>query len=435
MDKRKIVIAGGGITALATAYYLKKAGMEDFVILERFLDLGGLCRSVNKNGFVFDYTGHALWRPDPETKKFFDEILGDNLFWQDRRAAVWTKGTQIPYPFQAHLKHLPPQVAYECLSGFLNRERYLKGADFESWSLATFGDGITEHFMRPFNEKLFGVTLKEMTADWCQDVPVPTIDQILRGAILGETFQMKGNAQFAYPKVGGMQALVDALLDFVGRDKVLTGRTVQKIDVEKRVVCHMDMAGNINEMGYEKLVSTIPMTKFLKIVTPQDGALRDFSNNLKANNVACVMLGFEKPLTDLHWLYTPDRDLPFYRLTFPSSTCKTTVPEGQGSVMAEITIPTDMNASVNDIIASTLAGLRHIGLWESDAQNPVQVEHMEWIVPAYCLMDLPRRHVPKIIEGFETTDVFLTGRYGAWCYTSVSENIVQARTTAKKLLK
>ncbi len=326
-------------------------------------------------------------------------------------------------------------MAYECLSGFLNRERYLKGVDMESWSLAMFGDGITSHFMRPFNEKLFGVPMKEMTWEWCQDVPVPSLDQIVRGAILGETFQMKGNAKFAYPKVGGMQALIDALLDYVGRDKILTGRNISKVDLEHRVIEHLDMSGNVNSIQYEKLVSTIPLTKLLKIVGPQDGKLREFSDQLKANNVACVMLGFEKPLTDLHWLYTPDREVPFYRLTFPSNVSQNTAPFDCGSAIAEITIAPDMNAGVNDFVASTLAGLRHLGLWEDDRKNPVMAMHMEFLAPAYVQYDLTRRNVPKIIEGFQTMGVHCVGRYGAWHYTSCSENVVEGRMAAKELLK
>lgn len=434
-EKRKVVLAGGGITSLAAAYYLKKAGMEDFLILERYLQPGGLCRSVSKDGFVFDYTGHVLWRMDPETKKFYEDVLKENLFWQDRKAMVYTKGRMVPYPYQAHLGALPPDVTYECLKGFIERERHLKGVDFESWSRSMFGEGITEHFMRPFNEKLFGLPLKEMCWDWCQDVPVPSMEQILRGAILKETFAMKGNAQFAYPRQGGMQSLVDALVAYIGSDKFLTGRDICEVNLADKVVTHRDWAGNLNTVNYEHLISTIPLRKLLKIVKPQDGQLADFGKQLRANNVACVMIGFEKPISDLHWLYTPDRDIPFYRLTFPTSTCPALAPEGCGAVMAEITVPPDLTASVSDFVGSTLASLKHMGLWEGENANRVLVEHMEMIVPAYVIYDLVRKNVPKMKDGFKTMNVHLAGRFGAWWYTSVSDNIAEGRLCAKDILK
>lgn len=435
MEHRPILILGGGITALAASHYLEKAGCSDYLILERHLNLGGLCRSVTKNGFVWDYTGHVLWRMDPETRQFYEDVLGNNLTWVERKAAVYTHGQFVPYPFQTHLKNLPPEIVYECLSGFLNRERHLRGVDFESWSLSMFGDGIHRNFMVPFNEKLFGVPLREMTWDWCQDVPVPTIDQILRGAILGETFTLKGNAKFGYPKVGGMQAMVDELAKKVPAKNVMTGRTVSKIDIENRVVTHVDYAGNENQIHYDKLITTIPFRKLLKVVTPQDGKLRDFAFRLKSNNVACVMLGFEKPLSDLHWLYVPEREFSFYRVGFTNNLVESVAPFNCGSLTAEITIPDGVTMSSNDFVKSTLEGLKAMGLWHGDRENPVAAMHVEFISPAYVIYDLNRRAIPKMIDELNSINVFPAGRFGRWEYSSVSDNVTDARHTVKAVLK
>lgn len=434
--KKKVVILGGGITALASAYYLEKAGFHDYVILERHGAVGGLCRSIMRDGFTFDYTGHVLWRMDPETLKFYEDLLGDNLGWRERKAAVWTHDSLVPYPFQSHLKNLPDEIKYECLSGFLNRGRYLKGVDFESWSLSMFGDGIHKHFMVPFNEKLFGVPMREMTNEWCADVPVPTVDQILRGAILGETFQQKGNAKFAYPKVGGMQSLVDAAVSRIPKENIMTGRDVCEVNVEKKTVTHRDWSGNKNEISYEYLISTITLQKLLMITRPQDGALTKTAINLKSNSVACVMLGFARRITDMHWLYAPESKYSFYRLTFPSNSSDNMTPHGMSSVMAEITIPKGASLSSDDFVRSTLAGMRDMRLIGDEGSNPVETMHVEYIAPAYVIFDLYRsKTVPQYLEGLSKMGVWSTGRYGSWGYTSVSENIAQGRTAVKSYLR
>lgn len=433
MGENTVVILGGGITALATAIYLDRAGIRDYVILERGLEPGGLCRSVFKDGFVWDYTGHVLWRADPETRQFFDDVMGDNQVSVARKAAVWTHGKMVPYPFQAHLKYLPPEVAYECLHGFLHRDRYLKGVDFESWSLAMFGEGIHKHFMLPFNEKLFTLPLREMTSDWCQDVPVPTLEQILRGTIIGETFALKGNSNFIYPKVGGMQSLVDELVRRVGPERIMTGRKVCEIDVEKKVVTHVDFAGNKNQISYKQVVSTIPFRQFLKYFVPQDGKLREFSQQLRTNNVACVMVGFERPLTDLHWLYVPERKYAFYRVGFTNNLTESVAPQGCGSITSEITITSEMNPTTEELLSATLSGLKDIGLW--DESNKVLTSHVEYLAPAYVLYDLARKAVPKLIDGFKEVDVHCVGRFGGWHYTAVSDNIREARLTAKDIVR
>lgn len=431
-EKHKVLILGGGITGLATAYYLEQQGIKDYLILEAQLEPGGLCRSVKKDGFTWDMTGHVLWRMDPETRVFYDTILGDNLTWVDRKAAVYMHENFVPYPVQAHLKHLPPQVAYDCLYGFLTRN-HPKSDDFESWCLSNLGEGLTRHFMRPFNEKLFGVKLQDMNADWLADVPVPSVEQILRGAILGETFTMKGNAQFGYPKVGGMQALVDQLVQRLDQSKIMTGRRVESIDTDKKQVMHLDMAGNQNFVEYDHLVSTIPFRKFLKVVRPQDGSLNRFGFELKSNNVACVALGFEKPLTDLHWVYTPEPHIPFYRVGFPNNLTESVAPHGCGSVTAEITIPPNVTMSESDFVKGTLNGLKEMGLWRGEDDNPVMAMKVLYCVPAYVIYDDNQRKAAGMIKDLVKSSVYSIGRFGAWHYTSVSDNIIEAREASKSI--
>lgn len=435
MDKHEVVIIGSGIAGLSSAFYLDKQGVHDYLLLERYSEPGGLCRSIQKNGFTFDMTGHVLWRMDPETRMFYDEILQDNLTWVDRKASVYTHGGYVPYPFQSHLKYLPEQVAYECLLGFLQRDRWLKGTDFESWSLSMFGEGIHRHFMVPFNEKLFGVPMKEMTSDWVQDIPVPVLDQILRGTILGEVSVQKGNAKFGYPKVGGMQSLVDATIARIDSSKIMTGRKVVSIDFEAKTVTHADWSGNLNTVQYEKLISTMPFNTFLTCVKYQDDSLKQYASLLRANAVACVMIGFEKPLTDYHWIYTPEKKYPFYRMGFPNNLVDSVAPPGCGSVTAEITIPKDMSMDTNDIIKSTLFGLKDMGLWKGEHENPVLVEHVEWVSPAYAIYDEARKQVPKLISMLNELNVQCVGRYGSWEYQSISDGVAQARVGVKELLK
>lgn len=433
MEKKTVVLAGSGITSLACAYYLKQAGMEDFVILERFLEPGGLCRSIQKDGFTFDYTGHVLWRMDAETRKFYEHMLENNLVWVDRKAAVYTHDRFIPYPFQTHLKNLPPDVLYECLYGFFNRDRHLRGVDFESWSLNMFGDGIHKHFMVPFNEKLFGVSMREMTWDWCTDIPSPTTEQILKGAILGETFTQKGNALFGYPKEGGMQALVDAVIKFIGPEKIMTGRTVCRVDPEKKEITHKDFAGNENTIQYDHLVSTITLQKLLFVLSPPNEQLMQFGRNLRCNSVACVMMGFEKPLSDLHWLYVPEKKFPFYRIGFTNNLTPSVAPAGCGSITAEISIPKDATISGDDYVKATLAGLREMGLLKSD--NHLTTVHVEYISPAYVQFDLVRKNVPAVLDMLKKMDVHSVGRFGSWGYQSVSDGVAEARVTAKAILR
>ena len=58
-DRLSAIIIGGGITGLATAWYLEKAAREDglnlsVVMVERENCLGGKIRTLNEDGFIIE---------------------------------------------------------------------------------------------------------------------------------------------------------------------------------------------------------------------------------------------------------------------------------------------------------------------------------------------------------------------------------------------
>ena len=68
-----VVILGAGLTGLSTAYHLEQLGFNDYVLFEKDLEVGGLCRSVVSEGFTFDYTGHLLHINDIYFKSFIEK--------------------------------------------------------------------------------------------------------------------------------------------------------------------------------------------------------------------------------------------------------------------------------------------------------------------------------------------------------------------------
>jgi UDP-galactopyranose mutase len=107
------VVIGGGPTGLSAAYHLG----EDSLLLEQHDRLGGWCRSVEENGFTFDYAGHIMFSNDPYVQQLYKLLLGDNVHWQNREAWIYSHGVHTRYPFQGALYGLPPQVIKECLVG------------------------------------------------------------------------------------------------------------------------------------------------------------------------------------------------------------------------------------------------------------------------------------------------------------------------------
>src|SRR6185295_5934017 len=109
---------------------------------------GGLCRSRKVGEFVFDYTGHLLHLRDPRAIALSDELWPGAFDVIERKAFIRTRGVTLPFPFQANLHGLPKDVVARCLVDFAESLRtpatFDERTSFRDWSLAVFGEGISE---------------------------------------------------------------------------------------------------------------------------------------------------------------------------------------------------------------------------------------------------------------------------------------------------
>lgn len=108
-----VVVIGAGPTGLSAAYHLG----DEALLLEQNQRAGGWCRSLEDNGFTFDYAGHIMFSNDPYVHELYARLLGDNVHWQDREAWIYSKNTYTRYPFQGALYGLPADVIKECVMG------------------------------------------------------------------------------------------------------------------------------------------------------------------------------------------------------------------------------------------------------------------------------------------------------------------------------
>jgi UDP-galactopyranose mutase len=108
-----VIVVGAGPTGLSAAYHLG----DDALLLEQNDRIGGWCRSLEENGYTFDFAGHIMFSNDTYVHELYEKLLGDNVHWQDREAWIYSKNVYTRYPFQGALYGLPPQVIKECIMG------------------------------------------------------------------------------------------------------------------------------------------------------------------------------------------------------------------------------------------------------------------------------------------------------------------------------
>jgi protoporphyrinogen oxidase len=427
-----IVILGGGLAGLATAHFL---GTIPHVVLEAEAVPGGLCRSRNVDGFVFDYTGHLLHLRDPRAIKLVDALWPDTFATVPRSAWIRTRGVTLPFPFQANLHGLPKTVIADCILGAADALAKPVPDDptltFRDWSLAALGQGISDAFMFPYNTKLFRREPHEMTADWVSwAVPRPNLGEIVRGALGIGNEGMGYNATFRYPKRGGIEVVPNAL---AARVKTLrTNARVEAVDLENKTVT----VANGETIGYDRLVSTIPLPRLLTMARGGgfDGAA--LAARLDWSVVGCLNLGIDRPDvgSGAHWIYFPDADAPFYRVGFPHAMSGGVCPGGASSLYVEFGLRRDEYPDPAVQEEAAVATLRREGILTSDDR----VVARDWIRidPGYVIFDRARQAVmAEAIPRLEARGVTSIGRYGAWTYSYMERALLDGMETAEAIAR
>jgi protoporphyrinogen oxidase len=213
--------------------------------------------------------------------------------------------------------------------------------------IGTWGETITEIFMRPYNEKLWGRTLEELPSDCCGRYQLAFNIELAVAGCDGPVDYTGYSASFSYPKSGRIGDVSRALTDRVATN-ICYGSRVTDIDLRSRLCTTvLGKAYRFNE-----LISTIPLPHLLRFLRAPFAIDEIFDYT----QIAAVRIGIRGSMRcPYHWIYTPDRELPFYRIGFPQNVNRLTCPEGCASLLVEYAVPAHgPRAATTDIARSAL---------------------------------------------------------------------------------
>jgi len=439
---KKIIILGAGLTGLSAAHFLGRKKIKP-VILEKERTAGGLCRTEEKNGFFFDYTGHLLHFKKPSSrrkdwKKFITGELKVPLKKHSRSASIHLPGMSVPYPFQYHLAYLPQKEKDKCVKDFLagalagktgQVSPFNKGGEgdfsrsFYDWAKHSFGERMFRLFFYPYNKKLWKCSLRKMSTLWMgRFVPPPSKELILKGAERRNPEQSAGyNASFYYPERGGISEIIKPLAE----NKNIIFRTeIKSIDLNKKIIFTEK-----GKLSYDKIISTIPLpvlTGYLKNCSK----IRKLSKKLKWVSVKNTNLVLKKDLSKMgHWIYFPGEKFPFYRIGFLSNF--SSVP-GQFS---NIYVETSYRNNITPFSKGGEGDLLFPPLKKGDTggfalkflrltKKSVLVQKNLNIPFAYVIYDNEREKVlPEILGFLKKHGIISIGRFGGWKYSTMEESL------------
>lgn len=413
-----IVIIGAGPCGLGCARELGKLGHNRYQVVERGATAGGHAGSVvDPQGFTWDFGGHVVFSHFGEFDRILEEVMGDEVYHHERSSYIRFDDRWVPYPFQNNLRHLPPEPAYECILGLIEAPGGDPSMDFAQWMEATFGGGITHHFMRPYNFKVWATPPERMASTWIAErVSVVDHKRALRSMVFEEDDAAWGpNNLFMFPAVGGTAEIYRRLAHIIG-DRILYRREVVAVDAEEKRVVYSDGS----EDHYDSLVSTMPLDKLVRCLEHCPDNVRAAADDLEHNGVFMVGIGYETPLKDdKSWMYFPQDHAPFYRATNFAKYSPANVPDGDtakySSYMTEISYSRYKPESADGLADRVEKGLRAAGV--VDGRPSIASMHVEDLGYAYPVPTLKMDAALELIQPWLMShDIYSRGRFGTWRY-------------------
>lgn len=419
----RIVIIGAGPTGLAAGYRLRELGVTNFTILEARHKVGGLAASeTSPNGFIYDIGGHVLFSHYKYFDALFDRLMGDEYQELVREAWVWMCDRFLPYPFQNNIRHLPKEVVLECLLGLIEAQKQPLDRDtvrnFAELIEKQFGSGIAKHFMMPYNFKVWAYPPDTMNKEWIGErVSTPPIDRVLGNVVLDRDDAGWGpNNTFKYPRFGGTGGLFDRMQPFV-QDQLRLNTMVRGVDLDAKQV-QLDDGSTV---PYDVLLNTTPLDMFVKYARGDvPDTVREQASRLKHSGSCIVGIGVNQPSPSSKcWMYFPEDDCPFYRVTYLSNYSPDVVPDAtrQYSLLAEISRSPVKPVDSSRVVEDTIQGMVNTRLLsERDRDDIVDTFLIERDY-TYPTPSLERdAALATILPWLASRDVYSRGRFGAWRY-------------------
>lgn len=423
-----MVILGAGLSGLSAAYH---GGGK---IYEKTGQIGGNCISPKVNEYTFDLGIHVLHTKNEYVLDLLQHDLKLLLNEQERSAWIYSFDKLTRYPFQVNTFGLPMEIVEECLIEFINAynkrgaEKDLHYENYEEWIYAMFGKGIAEYFMIPYSRKFWTVSPKDMAIDWLDArIPIPTINDVVRGALTDQKKGFGPNARFRYPLKGGISALPESFLK--KGLKVTLNKKAIAIDINKKEITFLDGA----TVKYNVLISTIPLPELLGLMAIPDN-IKMAVNKLKYNSILCVNIGIDKDnINKNHWIYYPSAEYIFFRISFLKNFSARMVPSGKSSITAEISYSNDFKIEKDSIAKKVINDLIRANIL--DARDRIELEDIRDVEYGYVIYDHNRKTSVENIKAFlKEYNIVVAGRYGSWEYQWMDDAILDGKRAAAEAI-
>lgn len=431
-NEEKIFILGAGVTGLSACY---ASGLP---VYEAEDVAGGICTSyymktgsrkrifkapVDDDAYHFETGGgHWIFGGEPEIKKLITKLSPCKTY--ERKASVYLPDQKlfVPYPLQNNLSFLGNKLADSALDEILNPpKRNIK--TMKDWLEINFGKTLSRLFFNPFH-KLYTAGLYTRIAPQDSYKSPINKEDVKRGHE-GKVRSVGYNTTFIYPQKG-----LDSLTRSLAKKcDIKFGKKITKIDLKRKLLFFHDN----NSVKFEKLISTLPLSKVIKM-----SGLKIGEKPSPSPAVLVVNLGAKKgsKCPDDQWVYISKSRSGFHRVGFYSNVDPMFLPKKHRKNKDRVSIYVEKAYPENTLLSHKEKNkvarqiIKELQDWEWIGK--VDVFDPTWIETAYTWSWPNSAWREKALKELEKHDVFQVGRYGRWVFQGIADSIKDGLEIGRK---
>ncbi len=447
--KNTTIILGGGLTGLSAGYALSSAG-RSVKVFERDAEVGGLSKTVVKNGFRFDLGGHRFFTKDERINGLVQGLMGNELISVQRSSKIYMRDKFFDYPLKP-LNALSGLGMFTTLRSILDYgAEKAKGlikekeqVSLEDWVVSNFGRTMFNIYFREYSEKVWGIDCSRISAEWvAQRIKGLSLSSAIKNAF----FKFSGRDlatladRFFYPELG-IGRISERLREEIERkNNVYTGTAVEQInhdgaEIESIQVSNHTYSGMVHGRDF---ISSMPLPRLLQMLNPLPPAeILAAASRLSFRDLVIVTIMVNREsVTDQTWIYIPEKKIPFGRIHEPTNWSRKMAPEGKSLLVMEFFsfkgdhLWNETDARLVDITIENLEKLGFIKRGEVIDSAVIRAPK------AYPLFEIGYEKTCRELMDYlaRFRNLHIAGRGGMFRYYNMDHAISSGITTAEKVI-
>jgi protoporphyrinogen oxidase len=442
----RIAVIGGGVSGLSAAYWLLQTTDEstEIHLFEKRPTAGGLCMTVELDGFRFDFGPHNIHSVDDSFNDFLSGLLGDEFRARIYKPRVVFRDHFIPYPMKGLdiLKGVPPWTSAACAASFLAGRveslfREWKDDSFEDFIRNRFGRKLYDIYFGPFTEKTWGVPGSMISADFGrQRIGVFTLWDLFKRTFLGmkpKALEAEEdpflNSRCFYPDRGS-GTIIEALLGSCTADTRFILHAAEPVEGIRPGAVGYDVSSRAGTIHSDVVLSSIALTDLCGMLELPDPGLVYVSTRF-----LLMTLEQDTVFGTTPWVYFADDRTAFNRVSEPRNMSKLMSPVGRTSLCVEFTTTGSDGISAatdRELLDLAVSGLSRYGLLKPGSVREWRVVDWENTYPLRTLdYRAATRRALDALEPFP--NLFTHGRLGRFEYFNMDHCMLEARSLASSI--